>query len=148
MENILAIKSSENLKAAEFLIEPHRLFAPSIHCSYYACVQLIHHILYTESGAYNLTTTDGKSAQMNKELGRIEGEAYHPRLVRAMQRTCLQSAPAPTVLLFSKSLKDLRNLRVDSDYYDVEVDENLSKNALDKSKKICAILNFFNKPQK
>jgi len=43
-------KSNINFTAADTLQKQHNLYDPSIHCSYYACVQEMLHIIFTKLG--------------------------------------------------------------------------------------------------
>ena len=49
MSQSLLIKSNQYLNSAQFLIE-NEFWCPSVHCSYYACLQLIKQILYLKKG--------------------------------------------------------------------------------------------------
>ena len=113
-------KSEFNLSAAETLLK-ETLYAPSVHCSYYSCFQLLKYTIKEFSGedydtqAANISATQQKTHQyvinyICNELIRFEG-------IEGSRK-------------FKHKIKDLKQYRVESDYEDVEVSLDKGEQAL------------------
>ena len=72
-------KSDSNMMSAQYLIDRGN-FAPSIHCSYYSCVQLMLHILRSE---YNKTEDDVVS---ESQQGSQDEGGFHNWLINFINR--------------------------------------------------------------
>ncbi|MFA7379744.1 MAG: hypothetical protein WC150_04735 [Bacteroidia bacterium] len=97
MSNLLT-KSSENYKVAHALISSGQNLAPSVHCSYYACLQTVIHILSTSQSSLTLINN---------------GAASHESLINELTKKLGTDFLA--VKEFNK-IRDLKKYRKESDY--------------------------------
>jgi len=97
MSNLLS-KASENYKVAHSLIISGNNLAPSVHCSYYACLQTTIHILLEREKI----TPDVSG-----------GAASHEYLIAELIKELDKDYVA--IKEFNK-IRDLKNFRKDSDY--------------------------------
>ncbi len=114
-------KSEFNFDAARLLIDNY-LFAPSVHCSYYSCFQLMKftiknffHISYDElNQKVSVNTSGGTHSYVtnffNKEVKKKGISDYSE---------------------FSRKIKDLKEFRESSDYDDSEITIDKSQKALE-----------------
>jgi len=117
----LKAKSEFNLEAAQVLIDKY-LYAPSVHCSYYGCFQLMKYTMFNHFGIsyeelrhrVSVNTTGGTHKYVmhffNKEVKNKNGYSDYND--------------------FSRKLKDLMEFRETSDYDDVEITIDKSQKAL------------------
>lgn len=119
-------KSDFNIEAANVLLEQN-LFAPSIHCSYYSCFQLLKYTLNDffgidyETQAVNISISKQKTHQyvinyITNELKSLTG--------------VIESRD------FKRKIKDLKQFRAESDYENIEVDIDKGNDALSRAKEI------------
>lgn len=123
-------KSEFNTQAAELLIDSD-VFAPSVHCSYYAVFQLIKHffVQYKEITYLELS-------KMNREDGRTS----HKYLIEEYYLYLSQDSECGLDRREVRSLKrktdDLRHFRVKSDYENLTINHDTANKALSISKEI------------
>lgn len=119
-------KSDFNIDAASALLKQN-LFAPSVHCSYYSCFQLLKYTIKDffevdyETLAVNISTSKQKTHQyvinyITKELVTLAG-------IKESQD-------------FKRKIKDLKQFREESDYEDIEVNSDKGNNAYNKAREI------------
>ncbi|TAG53198.1 MAG: hypothetical protein EAZ27_11200 [Cytophagales bacterium] len=101
---ILFEKSENNIYASKILND-EELFASSIHCSYYSTVQLMRHILF------NICNEDEKIFDNKLEVKNI---GSHNFLITIFTKKL--STKGLKTQDFSKSMRDLKNLRKEADY--------------------------------
>lgn len=118
-------KSEENIKAAELLIK-ERLYASSVHCSYYACFQLIIHVLL-EKFNYDHVDEGGRGSH-NAVLNKF--------------KSCLEKIDSKRrAKWFTDDMYDLKKFRNRADYSDEKIDDIFLKNVDDLCVKISNKLN-------
>ena len=124
-------KSSNNLSVASDLHTSNH-FCQSVHCSYYATLQMMDHIL--------LTKTNGIGAlgiQNNQKNGQSSHNDKFSLFVLSFKKRMSKKDLNDINTEFFK----IKNLRKKGDYSDKLVTQKESKNSLDSSNKICNILN-------
>ena len=114
-------KSEFNIDAAQLLIDNY-LYAPSVHCSYYSCFQLMKFTMNNFFGIsydelrqrISVSTSGGTYSYVtyffNKEVRRKNGISDYSD--------------------FSRKIKDLKEFRESSDYDDIEITIDKSTKAL------------------
>lgn len=123
-------KSEFNTEAAELLIDSN-VYAPSIHCSYYAVFQLMKHffikykeISYTELSEISMADIRPSHKYLIEEyylyLRRDTGCKLDKYELRSLQ----------------KKTNDLRHFRVESDYENMSINHDKANKALGYSKEI------------
>lgn len=119
-------KSDFNLDAAKVLLEKN-LFAPSVHCSYYSCFQLLKYTIHDffgedyEKQANNISTTKQKTHQ------------YVINYITNKLKTLASSQESRD---FKRKINDLKQFRIESDYENIEVSFDKGNNAYEKAKEI------------
>ncbi|MEA3495295.1 MAG: HEPN domain-containing protein [Bacteroidota bacterium] len=130
--NYLNNKSKCNIKGANLLIS-NKLFAPSVHCSYYAVFQKIKYLyIYKSEISYedfHEETQQHKGSShtylINKFVtmyGRMTNDKYKKRYLR-------------------NQIRELKASRQEADYDNKEVSSEISIEVLKKSKKIISNIN-------
>lgn len=139
-------KSKSNIDAAEILIKTHKIYIPSIHCSYYSCLQVIIHILYEiEKWDYS---------QIKKECERAEHGSHTTMLNIIKENILSESNNHSLVNAVNTKFGLLKELRQNADYYDQPFSDNEWKGksgaALDLSRDLVQKLyvNIINKKKK
>ena len=119
-------KSDFNIDAAEKLLTLS-LFAPSVHCSYYSCFQLMKYALKSFWGldystqAANIVST---------------GKGTHQYVIDFMSKELKVLAGKEESRKFKRTIKDLRQFRLESDYDNVEIDSDMGSKAFIKAQEI------------
>lgn len=112
-------KSKFNLDAAEVLIKEN-LYAPSVHCSYYGCLQRIKSIFPIYFGlTYN-------QIDINIRTGSTNEHAY---LIRYISEQIRKNIGLKEYAEFKRNIGDLKEFRIHSDYKDIEVTSAQSNKA-------------------
>jgi hypothetical protein len=123
-------KSKFNIAAAELLIEKD-LYAPSIHCSYYSCLQKIKSTFPSFFGiTYNQIDINIASGNKNE----------HTYLISFIEEQIFSNVGDFEFRNFHNNIKDLKQFRVESDYKNIEVTSDQSKKALNKAVEINKLL--------
>ena len=110
-------KSGFNFDSAQLLVNNH-YYAPSIHCYYYSCHQKLLHIFYN---VLNKTEADLTSLKRSTNLGSHEvviSEVYKSFGTNRFERRD-----------FINHIGQLKKLRIDSDYKELEILSNTSTEA-------------------
>lgn len=123
----LKAKSELNRAAADILQD--KSYYPSVvHCAYYSCIQRIKYILLSK---YNLTEADllqertALSSTTSKPLG------LHEYLINKITKELLKNKK--DWKSFNTDILQLKKLRVNSDYEDVQIDFSKGKTSIDLS---------------
>jgi hypothetical protein len=124
-------KSIFNYDAAELLIQ-NNLYAPSIHCSYYSCFQLLKYIIYYFFGVeYTKLASDISHS----------GKKTHEYIIEYVyDEIDKNSRDIGAKRNFKRKINELKRFRIDSDYDDVEIDLDKSDKAYRYSAEIRSYL--------
>jgi hypothetical protein len=125
----LLSKSNINIKSANCLKEEKNYYSSSVHCSYYACVQTAKHILLFDL-SYSLSAIF--EGMKNKK-------GFHNYYIKEIFNN-LKTTSLSDARNFNSKIRDLRNIRNESDYEDIEILQIKSDNAYLKAKEILSIL--------
>lgn len=130
----LKIKSDLNKNAADLLHD--KSYYPSVvHCAYYSCIQLMKHAWLN---------TMGKSENDLKLLQESHRQNSHVILINQITMFIRsKSKDNSDKRNFNNGICALKKLRVESDYKNVIIDEDTSKESIDLSKSILNILEKF-----
>lgn len=129
MSNLVQ-KSNFNLDAAEELIKKS-LYAPSVHCSYYACFQFLKYSLKNyQNITYEIIENECK------------GYTYgtHNYIINNCLDVLKSKTDHSTLKDIKRDIKDLKEFRLDSDYYDKEILIEESIKSLTLSKNIITFI--------
>jgi hypothetical protein len=121
-------KSGFNLDSAEILIK-ETYFAPSVHCSYYSCVQKMLYIIYSQLGQ---TEQSLKNESDRSELG------SHEFMISTITKAI--RSKSGNMRVFNNEINQLKKLRRDSDYREIQISFDQGSQALKKAKEIQSIL--------
>ncbi|MDB5127070.1 MAG: hypothetical protein JWQ85_1302 [Mucilaginibacter sp.] len=108
--SVLIIKSDESIIASNKLIKAS-LFSSSVHCAYYACVQLMLHILRSHFGKTELQiTAEGKEGAKNEN-------GYHKWLQNIIYIEFIRiDGDGTDASKFNAKIKSLSTARAKADY--------------------------------
>lgn len=119
-------KSNFNLTAAELLLKEH-LYAPSVHCSYYSCFQLLKFTIKDFFGVnyenQSINISNGQQKTHQYVINYVANELTNFVGIRESRD-------------FKKTIKDLRQYRLESDYENIEIGSDKGEAALRKAKEI------------
>jgi uncharacterized protein (UPF0332 family) len=128
-------KSEFNIDAAEHLLKKS-LYAPSVHCSYYSCFQLLKFTIKDffdvdyETQSINISSTKQNT---------------HQYVVNYVSDGLKKFVPFEESRNFKHAIKDLKQFRIESDYENIEVNSDKGIEALRKAKEIRSyLINNFN----
>ena len=136
MDTVLRSKSEENTKLANLAID-ETYYASSIHCSYYACLQLMKHIQRSDFGM---------TEQEIKNESRAIKQDSHIFLINFFKTklSCKQGLSRREQLIisddFATFMAELKQIRVKADYDNIEIKSNEAKKSLKMSNEIILIL--------
>jgi len=120
-------KSEFNIDAAEMLIE-NSLYAPSVHCSYYSCFQLLK---YTMNDFFDISydnlSRDISSSPLTTH--RYVIKYISTELVSFVGRSESERN-------FTRKIKDLKHFREESDYENLDVDYDKGTQAFELAKNL------------
>jgi hypothetical protein len=125
----LKAKSEFNKSAAELLYD-NNLYAPSVHCSYYSCLQLIKFLV---KDFMNIDYQDQK-----KESDHLKQNS-HEYVIRKLLNE-VHGLSRIDYLDLRRNIYDLKSFREISDYENQIVDIDLSKKSIDKANDIRSYL--------
>jgi len=128
----LKTKSEHNMIASELLIKEH-LHSSSVHCSYYACFQLLQYKMY-----YSLNLSEKEqSSQIS-----LEGGNTHKYILNKVF-DYLKSKPElrREHSNFKREIKDLKLLRTTADYKNIKINFELSDKAHNLAEKLIRFIN-------
>jgi uncharacterized protein (UPF0332 family) len=144
-------KSEESLKAAQVLINK-KLFNSSVHCSYYACVQLLNYILeYSEDSAVKTVKAQRpkkETEEDEKDETAKKGQDSHIFLITNFYKLLLglkavSQYGAYTANDFSKDMGNLRKYRTKADYKEVDISKEKAEECLQFAQTITNNLNQY-----
>lgn len=112
-------KSKLNIYAAQKLIEDN-VYPPSVHCSYYSCIQLLKFKMNDFFGiTYEQLATDISCS----------GKGTHQYLISYVTKEIKENISKDSSRDFSRSIKDLKHFREKSDYEDIEIKQEEGEKA-------------------
>lgn len=127
----LKYKSGFNTDAARILIEKN-YFAPSIHCSYYSCIQLAKHVLLNKLGI----------TEQNLKKKYVRPIGSHNLIREAIiSELKLRVKDKYTTTQFNSKFGIIKQLREESDYHEVLIDSKKANDSIQYSSFINKILN-------
>ena len=124
-------KSDINIDAAEILFNKS-LFAPSVHCSYYSCFQLL---VYTYIRKLKI---DCKTFSQNVAVSKQNTHSYVTFFMEQELNKLPDRKESRSII---RKFKDLKQFRVESDYYEINVDVDKGDSALRIAKEIRYFIN-------
>ncbi len=132
-------KSAENIQSASLLID-NKLYAPSIHCSYYACFQKLKNLI-AEAYHSDYTELDNELRDLNDKFRRENKKviATHEFYIGYKLDHLIRREGADHRLI--NKLNDLKTYRNKSDYENIPVKPEISKNVFSLSQKVIQELN-------
>ncbi|MDD2636323.1 MAG: HEPN domain-containing protein [Bacteroidales bacterium] len=127
-------KSNFNIDAANALLKQES-YAPSVHCSYYSCFQLLK---YTIKHFYGI---DYETQAVNR---RFVQQKSHQYVINYITNELKEYVGFPKAQEFKRKIKDLKQFREESDYEDIEINCEKGNNAYNRAKdmRIYIIKNF------
>ncbi len=128
----LKAKSEESTEASNKLIQAS-LLNSSVHCSYYACVQLMLHLLRTHFGKTELEVTKEGFAGAKTENG------YHNWLINliVVEFVKLNKTEASK---FNSIINGLKAVRAKADYQNIKLNPNEALKACQTSERAKSLL--------
>jgi hypothetical protein len=126
-------KSKFNIQAAE-LLQDKSLFAPSVHCSYYSCLQLMKVVIneFLETSFEELE----KNIKDAQETQKLNTHTYIIKIIGDNIRNGSREKHA----IFDRNIKALKRFRISSDYENVQITTSESDKAFNIAKDIRAQL--------
>ena len=128
----LKSKSSQNITSALILINNNQ-FSSSIHCSYYACVQLMLHILRADFNKSEQDITDESQTGSQDEGG------FHNWLINFIRGQFFLRNNVDC-RDFHSFITQLKGKRIKSDYKNKEIKPNEAREAYDYTQRIIKLL--------
>ncbi len=123
-------KSNFNFDAAALLLK-NSLYAPSVHCSYYSCFQLLKYTIKDFFGV----DYDNQSINIAKTRQRT-----HQYVINYIVNELKKYSSANESRGFKRKINDLKQLRIESDYENIEISLDKGTKAFDKAKEIRTFL--------
>lgn len=119
-------KSNFNYEAAKELLDKN-LFAPSVHCSYYSCFQLLKYtIKHFFDKDYNVQCNERTKAKQKS----------HQYVIHYISNELVLLANKYDSRDFRRKINDLRNFRNESDYENIEITYQKGIDAFNKADEI------------
>lgn len=119
-------KSDFNLDSADHLLKAS-YYASSVHCSYYSCFQLL---------KYTIKEFCGIDYESQAENISITGQKTHQYVINHITNELNNFVGLEESRNFKRTINDLKQFRIESDYEDIEVNLDKSELALHKAKEI------------
>lgn len=119
-------KSDFNIDAAEQLLK-EACYAPSVHCSYYSCFQLLK---FTIKDFFGIDY-DTQSANIA-----ISNQNTHQYVLNYLSSELRNFVSLKESRDFKRTFKDLKQFRLESDYENIEIGSDKGNEAFDKAKEI------------
>ena len=120
-------KSEFNIDAAQVLIDKY-LFAPSVHCSYYSCFQLMK---FTMSAYFGMSYDE-----LRQKVSVNTSGGTHTYVTHFFNTEVRKKYGLTDYTDFSRKIKDLKEFRESSDYDDSEITIDNSTKALQYAKEL------------
>ncbi|HKJ80958.1 MAG TPA: hypothetical protein VJ954_02960 [Ignavibacteriaceae bacterium] len=114
-------KSEFNIDAAQLLIDNY-LYAPSVHCSYYSCFQLMK---FTMNNYFGINYDE-----LRQRISVSTSGGTHSYVTHFFNKEVRSKSGIFDYSDFSRKIKDLKEFRESSDYDDVEITIDKSTKAL------------------
>ena len=121
-------KSEINLASAE-LLHKHSYYPSVVHCSYYSCIQLMKYIWLHKMN---------KTEQDLEILTKSSSEGSHEVLIN--QTGGFIKNKSLDFRTFNNMIGQLKKLRVNADYKEIQIDSSISNNSILLSKDSLLIL--------
>lgn len=119
-------KSDFNINSAEYLIAS-AFYAPSVHCSYYSCFQLLKYTIKEFFGIdYDTLATNISNSQYNT----------HKYVINYVTDELTGFVGIEESRKFKRTINDLKLFREESDYENIEINLDKGEAALRKAKEI------------
>jgi hypothetical protein len=132
-------KSQQNLTSAEVL-HKEGFHASSVHCSYYACVQQMLHIVLKQQGVYESATPEKDEQYIHSTMFQgTEKSGFHVNLIRNISERFPKDKFAMRSQ-FDDQIRQLKTKRRDADYFNAKIEDTISQIALSKAKNVLGIL--------
>ena len=119
-------KSELNIQAAKKLIEEN-LYAPSVHCSYYSCFQLLK---FKMNDFFDVTYE-----QLTADIS-SSPKGTHEYIIDFYTRSIKNNVNKWKSTYFKRDIKDLKLFREKSDYEDINITKNQSDKAYNKAENL------------
>lgn len=119
-------KSNFNIDAAIVLLEQN-LFAPSVHCSYYSCFQLLK---YTIKDFFGI---DYEKQAINALASKQKTHQYVVNYISNELKSYVSVIESRN---FKRKINDLKQYRVESDYENIEVSYEKGNDAFNRANEI------------
>ena len=120
-------KSEFNIDAAQVLIDKY-LFAPSVHCSYYSCFQLMK---FTINAYFGMSYDE-----LRQKVSVNTSGGTHTYVTHFFNTEVRKKYGLTDYTDFSRKIKDLKEFRESSDYDDSEITIDNSTKALQYAKEL------------
>jgi len=121
-------KSDFNIDAADILITKD-LYAPSVHCSYYSCFQLLKYTINVFFGIdYKKLKEDIACSNPHK--------GTHQYVINFIYKELSSLTNIKESQNFRRKINDLKQFRIESDYEEIEVLSDQGKKAYELAKMI------------
>ena len=118
-------KSNFNIDAAE-LLQNKSLFAPSVHCSYYSCLQLMK-VAINEFMGIPFEELENQTGSMNTDT--------HNYIIK-MIGDSIRNYSKEEHSIFGRNIKVLKQFRINSDYKNIQITTSESFKAIRIAKEI------------
>jgi hypothetical protein len=125
---VLKNKSEFNIDSAQLLIS-NTYHAPSVHCSYYSCVQLMKYAVKKE--------TRSEYVDIETEWGNSK-TTFHTWIINKIH-TLLKTKQVDSSD-FQRNIGKLKQWRVQADYSDLNIDSTFSDKAINLAKEIIQLI--------
>lgn len=120
-------KSEFNIDAAQVLIDKY-LYAPSVHCSYYSCFQLMK---FTMNSYFGMSYDE-----LRQKVSVNTSGGTHTYVTHFFNTEVRKNWGISDYTDFSRKIKDLKEFRESSDYDDIEITIDKSTKALQYAKEV------------
>lgn len=124
-------KSDFNIDAASVLLKQN-LYAPSVHCSYYSCFQLLKYTIKDFFGVDYETQAVNISSSKQKT---------HQYVINYITNELMLLSSIAESQNFKREIKDLKLFREESDYENKEINFDQGNKAYNKAIKIRSYIN-------
>ena len=119
-------KSDINIRAAE-LLHKQSYYPSVVHCAYYSCIQFMKHIWLTEMN---------KTEEDLRQLNQNSTDGSHEVLINEIKKNLTMQKLDSSSRVFYKDILQLKRLRVNADYDDLQIDSTISNNSITLSKSV------------
>lgn len=128
---ILLDKSQSNIEAAQ-LLHDEGFYAPSVHCSYYSCIQLMRHVIFNKFNEDEMEF-DGRPE--------VQAHGSHNFLISYLRDKIDNPVNGRS---FSDNIRRLKNHRINADYKQMNVLKGDSTTSISLAKATRTMLSNIN----